>query len=250
LHRAINLRPGYWVYSHDLALLYFSDRQYNAAAVHWRRVTECAPLYDGGYANLGIANFYLENTVAAQANFERAIGLNPDTNENSYLNLGTLHFDEARFADAATMFEKALELNDAFYITWGNLGFSFAFSLQPERAEAAFTRAVELGEIELKSRPDDPELLSDLAGYHSSLDNHDESRHCLEKAISLDPTDPLILAAIGETYEGLGDREAALKWIEQAFNAGGIQPARFDNRPTLRSLIADPRYQALKTGAN
>ncbi len=249
LHRAINLRAGYWPYHHDLALLYYSRGKYDAAANHWRRVTQCAPLYDGGYANLGMANHYLENTEAAQANFERAIELNPDTNENSYLNLGTLYFEDARFGDAAANFLKALELNDGFYVTWGNLGFSLAFSLQPERATGAFMRAVELGEIELKSRPDDPELLCDLAGYHASLENHDRSRDCLEKAISLGPTDPLVLAAIGETYEGLGDRDQALEWIERAFSAGA-RPAPFDNRPTLRGLIADPRYQALKTGAN
>ena len=37
--------------------------------------------------------------------------------------------------------------------------------------------------------------------------------------------------------------------IEHAFNAGA-QPARFDNRPGLGRLMADPRYQALKTGTN
>ncbi len=249
LHRAINLRPGYWVYHNDLALLYYSRGKYDAAANHWRRVTECAPLYDGGYANLGMANFYLDNTEAAYANFERASELNPDTNSNSYLNLGTLYFEHARFADAAAMFEKALELNDAFYVTWGNLGFSLVYSLQPERAKEALRQAARLGEIELQNRPDDPELLCDLAGYHAELDNKDRSRDCLKKAIDLGPTDPLVLATIGETYEDLGDRDQALVWIEHAFNAG-MQPARFDNRPGLGRLMADPRYQALKTGAN
>ena len=249
LHRAINLRPGYWIYQNDLALLYYSRGKYDAAANHWRRVTECAPLFDGGYANLGIANFFLDNTEAAKANFERAFNLNPDSNSNSYLNLGTLYFDDARFADAATMFEKALELDDSTYYTWGNLGFSLVYSLQPELAEEALRQAVRLGEIELKDRPDDPELLCDLAGYHAELENMDQSRDFLTKAIDLGPTDPGVLATIGETYEDLGDRNRALEWIEHAFNAGA-QPARFDNRPGLGMLMADPRYQALKTGTN
>ncbi len=212
-------------------------------------MTECAPLYDGGYANLGIANFQLDDPKSALINFERAIELNPDSNENTYLNLGSLYFADARFADAAAMFEKALELNDTTYYTWGNLGFSLAYSFQPERAVGAFRHGVELGDIRLQSHPDDPELLSDLAGYHAALDNKKQSRECLRNAINLGPANPQVLATIGETFWDLGDRKQALKWIEHAFTAGA-KPARFDNRPTLRSLIADPGYQALKTGTN
>ena len=249
LQRAINLRPGYWIYHHDLASLYYSRGEYDSAANQWRRVTECAPLYDGGFANLGVANFQLDNMSLAKANLERAIELNPDTNANTYLTLGSLYFSDAQYADAAEMFEKALELNDSSYFTWGNLGFSLAYGLQPERAEQAFRRAVKLAEDALERVPDDAELLSDLAGYHAGLDNKSKSRDCLTKAIDLDPSDPRILATIGETYEDLGDRERALEWIAHAFAAGAL-PARFDNRPTLRSLISDPRYQALKAGTN
>lgn len=249
LHRAINLRPGYWVYHHDLADLYNSHGNYDAAAIHWRRVTECAPLYDGGYSNLGIAKFLLGDAASAQIYFERAIELNPDSNENSYLNLGSVYFDMARFADAAAMFEKAVELNDAAYYTWGNLGFSLVYSLQPDRAATAFRRGIDLAELELESRPDDSELLSDLAGYHAEIDNDDRSRAYLQKAIDLRPSDPAVLATIGETFEDLGDRDRALVWIGQAFSSG-VKSTRFDNRPTLNSLIADPGYQALKTGTN
>ncbi len=249
LHRAINLRPGYWVYHNDLANLHYSQGNYDAAAINWRRVTECAPLYDGGYANLGIIDFIFDKSKSAEAHFERAIDLNPESNENIYLNLGSLYFDDARFADAAVMFEKALEINDAAYYAWGNLGFSLADGLQPKKAKEALKRAVDLGEKELLHRPDDPELLSDLGGYHAELGNRNQGRDYLERAINLKPTNPQVLATIGETYEDLGDRDQALEWIEHAFNAGA-QPARFDNRPGLGRLMADPRYQALKTGTN
>lgn len=249
LHRAINLRPGYWVYHHELAAIYNSHGDYDAAAIHWRRVTECAPLYDGGYSNLGIAEFLLGDAVSSRVSFERAIELNPDSNENSYLNLGTVYFDEARFADAAAMFEKAVELNDSAYYTWGNLGFSLVYSLQPDRAAAAFRRGVDLAEGELKNRPDDPELLSDLAGYYAELDNDDRARAFLHRAIDLGPSDPAVLATIGETFEDLGDRDMALEWIARAFSSGAASN-RFDNRPTLNRLIADPRFQALKTGTD
>jgi tetratricopeptide (TPR) repeat protein len=249
LQRAINLRPCYWLYHNELADLYYNSGEYDSAANHWRRVTECAPRYDGGYANLGIANFRLDDIAMAKRNFERAIDLNPRSNANTYLNLGSLYFADARFADAASMFETALELDEGAYFIWGNLGFSLAYGLEPERARHAFTRAVELAEQELEDRPGDAELLSDLAGYHAALGHEERTRECLTRAIALDPTDPLVLATIAESYEDIGDRDRALEWVERAF-AAGATPSRFETRPTLRGLIADPRYRALTTGAN
>ena len=249
LQRAINLRPGYWIYEHDLASLYYARGEYDSAANHWRRVTECAPLFDGGYANLGIANFLLGRTTMAKRNFERAIELNPRSNVNTYLNLGSLYFADAQFADAASAFETALELDDDSYVTWGNLGFSLAYGMEPERAELALTRAVELAEGDLEKRADDVELLSDLAGYHAALEHEEKTREYLKRAIALGPADPEVLATIGESFEDIGERGEALVWIERAFDAGA-QPIRFETRPTLRGLINDPRYRALTTGAN
>ena len=57
-------------------------------------------------------------------------------------------------------------------------------------------------------------------------------------------TDPIILATIAEAYEDLGQREHALEWAGRAFRQG-IESSRFEERPSLRGLVADERYRLL-----
>jgi len=159
-------------------------------------------------------------------------------------NLGTLHFNAARFADAITVYEQALEIKDTDYQVWGNLAFAYSFGAEPEKARVPFEKAIELAEEERESQPEDIELLARLAGYYAMVDQPDTSRDLLERVITLEPTDPQVFAKIGETYEDLNDREAALEWIGRALE-GGISPRFFESRPMLRDLVADPRYRAL-----
>ena len=159
-------------------------------------------------------------------------------------NLGTLHFDAARFADAITAYERALVIDDSDYNVWGNLAFAYAFGAEPEKARTPFERAIELAEEQRAGDPENQEILSDLAGYYAMVEQPETSRQLLEQVISLGPDDPQIFGKIGEIYEDVGDRESALEWIGRAIE-GGIPPRFFESRPMLRELIADPRYREL-----
>jgi hypothetical protein len=55
---------------------------------------------------------------------------------------------------------------------------------------------------------------------------------------------PAAAPILGETYEDLGDREHALRWVEVALR-GAVPPSRFENRPSLRTLVHDERYRQL-----
>jgi len=181
--------------------------------------------------------------------FERSVEVKPDGNYFAFGNLGTLHFNAARFADAIDAYEKALSIRDTDYLYWGNLAFAYAFGAEPEKARAPFERAIELAEEKRADEPENVELLSRLAGYYAMVDQPETSRSLLEKVIDLQPDDPQVFSKIGETYEDLDDRDAALRWIGRAIE-GGIPPNLFESRPMLRDLVADPRYQELISRTN
>ena len=84
----------------------FIQGDYEAAAIEFRNVVEYAPSSYFGYNNL--ANVYdkLGLREDAFAALERSIELEPENNPYAFVNLGKLHFDDARFADAAELFEK------------------------------------------------------------------------------------------------------------------------------------------------
>jgi hypothetical protein len=63
-------------------------------------------------------------------------------------------------------------------------------------------------------------------------------------AIACNPEDPSVLATIGETFEVLGDRQLALTWLGKALGAG-MEASELEERPALRSLVADDDFLAL-----
>jgi len=242
--RSINLRPGYWYGPDSLGRLYIGAGRFDAAANAFRRVIGCAPLNKIGYNILGVIQFLQDDLDASRATFERSIEVDPTDNYFAFANLGTLHFNAARFADAIGVYEQALAISDSDYEVWGNLAFAYAFGAEPEKARKPFEHAIELAEGKRVADRENVELLANLAGYYAMVEELGTSRDLLDRVMELGPTDPQVYAKIGETYEDLKDREAALEWIARALD-GGIPPRFFESRPMLRDLVADPRYRTL-----
>lgn len=245
LKRAIYLRDGYWVTHHWLAMLHLGAGDFEAAALEFKEVKECAPGFPAGYNNLGLVYHRLGRIDAAREVFEESLRVEPDDNYTALVNLGTVYFETGRFDDAAGMFERALELDATNHVAWGNLAFSRASSGRgPDRAVDAFNRAIELAEEQRRRTPGDADLLCTLATYYAAVDRPDEASAAVEEAIATNPTDPQLIGDIAGALEDLGQRDRALEWVERAF-AAGIPPSRFENRPTLRELVADERYRSL-----
>ncbi len=243
-HRAINLRPGFWLTPDALGRMYFGQGRYDEAANSFRHVIECVPRSTVGYNVLGVIQFLQDDLEASRLTFERSVEVDSTDNYFALSNLGTLHFNAARFADAITVYERALVISDSEYEVWGNLAFAYAFGAEPEKARTPFERAIELAEEVRTNESASDELLADLAGFYAMVDQAETSRDLLVQVIALEPDDPQVHAKIGETFEDLKDREAALEWIGRAIE-GGIPPRLFESRPMLRDLVADPRYRIL-----
>ncbi len=241
--RAINLRPGYWFYHHQLAHLYLKTANYDAAANHWRFVTRFAPHVATGYVNLAIAYWYLGDEQAVERALQHSIELQPENNYEAYSNLGTLYFGQARYADAVSMFEKALAEDDSSYIVWGNLGFARTQGADPELAVEPLRRAIAIAQNELDARPDDLDLLTHLASYHAMLGEQEPTLAYIDRAIALDPADPDHEVTIGEAYLDIGRRDDAVRWVRRAMQ-GGMPEERLVTRPELRELIEDARAES------
>lgn len=243
-HRAMSLRPGYWPGTNRLAILYYAQGKYDAAANTWRHAIQEAPLCIQSYNNLGAILSWLGREEESRLVFERSIRVEPEDNYAAYSNLGTLFDKQDRYADAVEMFEKALAIEDGDHQVWGNYAYALVFSDQAARATEPFARAIELAEAASAETPDDAALLSRLAGYHVMIGNHDAGRALLSRIEGLHPRSPMVFAAIGETYEDLGERETALTWIRKALD-GGVLPDHFEHRPMLRDLVADERFRRM-----
>ncbi len=240
--RSIFFRPGYWPSHDSLAKLYMESLNYEAAAVEYRQVVACAPRLTWGYENLGVILTYLDLHDQARENFERAIEIEPSP--VALANLGTLYFDDQRFADAAEMYELALDQDNTQYLIWGSLGHAYRFGPAPDKADPCYRRAIKLGEELLEDTPDNLWLLADLASYNAMLGEHQRGLELLQRAVDGTPQEPQIVAQVAENFEDLGERDRALVWVARALDAG-VSPSHFEGLPSLRELVGDVRYRQL-----
>ncbi len=246
--RAIYLRPGYWP-SHDrLARLYVKRGDYDLAVTQFRHAIECAPLNYKSYNNLGYVLHRLERPEESREMFERSLAIRPEGNSRALNNLGVLYFDDARFADAAAIYRRLTDDSPEDHLAWANLAYSLQSGGDSEGAEPCFRRALELAEERRAESPDDLQLLCRLANYHAFAGDRQEGLAILQQVVDADPKDPKIIGDVAGALEDLGDRERALEWVERAF-AAGAPPSRFEKRPLLRDLVADPRYRELRLEA-
>ncbi len=236
----VELRAEYWGAHDALGVLLASQGRYEEAAQQFGLVTSLAPGNAVGYRNLGAMYYYMDRWDEAAEMFERALEIAPSY--SVYSNLATLRFAQARYADAAEMYRAALEIDDSDYRVWGNLAASYLWIPGGEdQATDAYREAARRAEQERARAPRDAQLVALLAGYYAQLDEPGRATALLDDALELAPGDVEVMFQAGHTHEVLGNREEALRWIEQALDHG-YPRTQVENTPALRGLCSDERY--------
>jgi predicted O-linked N-acetylglucosamine transferase (SPINDLY family) len=212
-----------------------------------RRSLEVRDAQPAAHANLGNAEFSLNNFQQALSSYERAISLQPanppafNGRANALLALG-------RVEEALRSFERALELDPNFAEAAGNRGVALLKLNRVEEALASLDRSLVL-------RPADARVLTARAIAHEHLGLHEEALadadralgvapdfadawHCritalialwklpdaladIERRMTAAPQDPKLLVLRSRAQAKLGRSEAALKDLEAALK---LQP--------------------------
>jgi tetratricopeptide (TPR) repeat protein len=109
---------------------------------------------------------------------------------------------------------------------------------------AAYQKAIQLAEAQLKVNPIDSDVLSSLALYYARTHDSAQARKYLEKALKQKPDDVDILRIASLVNLERGDREEAIFWLQKAVAAGYAREQLLAN-PELSSLHSDPRFDRL-----
>jgi serine/threonine-protein kinase len=142
-------------------------------------------------------------------------------------------------------FEKAVELGANNSLYWGNLGDAYRWA-PGRRAESgnAYHRAITLLRETIAKQPADHDLRSRLATY---LVKSDQVKGALEAIADLERQPKLsstVLMRLTVVHELAGNRERALRLLDQALKAG-FTLSNVANEPELTALRADARYHRL-----
>jgi tetratricopeptide (TPR) repeat protein len=192
--------------------------------------------------------FYLMRSQDTHMDFDLDLALeHSDKNPVFYAqyatsNLGTAYFRDGRYADAARAFERACELTPSDYRVWRNLGAALYWAPgERDKATAAFSRAVALGEEARTVNPRQPALLAQLADAYSMLGDRQSATAAAVAVERLGTSDPDAAFNVANAYEQLGERDQALRWLEQALATGYSRDA-VERSPSLAELRKDPRF--------
>ncbi|HET8542160.1 MAG TPA: protein kinase [Anaeromyxobacter sp.] len=237
--RAIELRPDSWSAYKDLGAFYNRHGRLEEALPLFQRVVELTPDNYAGYANLGGVLLRLGRRAEATRALERSLALRPTA--RAYSNLGSVHFYDRRYREAAELYRKAVELGGADARLWGSLGDAERWAGRADEARRAYRQALALAAKDLELRPRDAELRSRMAIHESALGDRARAMAHVEEARRLAPEDGLVLFRSALVYEEAGRREQALAAVRGAI-AAGYSTVEIAGAPPLEALRRDPRY--------
>jgi serine/threonine-protein kinase len=241
--RAAAMRPDYWDGYNSLGLFYDRQQRYSESVAQLQKAIELTPDNSQAYFNLGAIYLDMGDKYLADAEtaLKKSLSLNPSY--PAYANLGVLYFSEKRYAEAAAMTEKALQLNGEDYRVWENLGADYEWQGQKDKAAAAYDRELEILEKETKLQSQDSQAQSALGNLYARKHLRDKAILRIRAALALAPTDSHVLVNVAEAYEMLGDRRQALSYIEQALKNGyPLDDLKQDME--AQGLLSDPDFKS------
>jgi TolB-like protein/Tfp pilus assembly protein PilF len=187
------------------------------------------------FANDTLAN--IGQTEREVAVMKRAVELDPlSLIINS--NLGWAYIHAGRLDDAVAQFRKTVEMDGSFY--YARYGLALALELKgaiPE-AIAEYQKTVSITE--------DSVPLGMLGRLYAAQGRKDEAQKILQQLRQIREQHYIPAYSLALVYLGLGDRNEALKWLEEGYrerDGFNIGPIRVD--PLLTPLHGDPRFEAV-----
>jgi serine/threonine protein kinase/tetratricopeptide (TPR) repeat protein len=238
--RAIALRPDFWDGYNSLGFFYYRQQRYKEAIEQFQRVIQLTPDNGTAHSNLGGQYQNIGDYQKAEEEFKKSIALAPTY--MAYANLGSLYETQARHAESAQMTEQALKMNANDFRLWGNLALAYEWLNKNDLASVAMDKEVALLEVAAKNQSGDANLQSALAVLYAAKQQKSKALQTIENALALAPGDSQTLIDAGETYERLGEREKALKFVRMGLNKG-YAIEQLKNNPALQGLLRDTNFR-------
>jgi serine/threonine protein kinase/Tfp pilus assembly protein PilF len=205
---------------------------------------ELGPELAEAHVSRGLAVSRRKEYHEARMEFETALRLDPKLFEAYYF-YARVCFAAGDLREAARLYEQASQVRpDDYQVPILVASVYWALDKKAE-AEASRLRGLKLAEKHLQLNPDDSRAL--YLGAGALLKTGDRQR-CLEwvnRALALDPQEPLTLYNVACTYSLLGQGEQAIDCLEQAVRYGYRHRQWLEHDSDLDNLRQHPRFQVL-----
>jgi len=231
-------------YSYLYMYLQSSDENREEADAASLRALELDPLLAQAYASRGLALSLSCRFEEAEAAFDKAIERDPQLFEARYF--------YARTSFAQGKLEKAIQLFDEAHWTRPEdfqspllTGQIYDALELPERAAEVRRRGIAIAEQHLHLNPTDTRALYMVANGLVALGETEQGLERLQRALSLDSHDAMLLYNAGCIYALAHRTDEALDCLERSVEAGVTQKEWYENDSNLNSVRAHPRFKKL-----
>ena len=174
------------------------------------RATRLDPKLVLAHTNLIILYGRMGNVPKAEEHYRAVLALNPDQFPKAHYDYGVLLMQHSRDPEAVEAFRRAIHANPAYAEAHNNLGVLLQRQGEISEALEEFKKALE-------SRPDYRQARFNLGRILVNQGNYQGAIEEFEKTLSpADEKTPSYLYALGATYGRAGDRQKALRYLQQA----------------------------------
>ncbi|MCM3871377.1 MAG: tetratricopeptide repeat protein [Pyrinomonadaceae bacterium] len=215
---------------------FFYEWDWQGAEREHRRALEINPNLPAAHVAYGNLLSGLGRHEEALAEMDRAHRLDPLSALGGALH-GMALYLARRYPEAGEHLRRELEINPNFWLTWIQLGKSYEQMGRYEDALEAFRRADGSG---------GPAETQSFIGYtYATSGRKREAEQVLRELAARGERSYLAPYNMAVVYQGLGDKDGALRWLERAYDERDPHMVFLGVEPAWDSLRAEPRFADL-----
>jgi serine/threonine protein kinase/tetratricopeptide (TPR) repeat protein len=209
-----------------------------------RKALELDPGLAEAHVSRGLAVSLKKEYAEAEREFDAAIRLDPNLFEARYF-FGRAFMAQGKLDEAARLYEQACQLRPDDYQAATHLGSIYAGLGRKADGQAACQRCAEVLVKHVELHPDDARALYLGAVVWCQLGEAARGLEWAERALAMDPEEPMTLYNVACFYSLQGKTGQALDCLENALKHGFAHKEWIEHDSDLAPLRDQPRYQAL-----
>ncbi len=240
--KVMAIRPNSVSLYTDMGLALYGASRFAEALEAFERAIALSPSSSVSLTRAGAAAQAMGEDARALTYYERANAIQPRA--ETFSSMGTIHYSQGEYANAAAAYEGALLIRPLGAITHRNLGDAYSRLGRKADALRAYRQAVALTEAEVSVSPGDARAIARLAVYQAKAGNDAAARKNLAVAEKVAPADEQVQLRAGVVHALAGRHQQALDAIERAI-AGGVTARAIATEEDFVKLRPMPRFAAM-----
>ncbi len=177
------------------------------------------PALSEAYIALGFSYFCKKSIPEAIIAIKKALELD-SSNFITYWILGRIYHQTKQTSKAVKMYEKAIELNPDFHTAYTHLRMLYVQLGEKEKLDGLIKKLYEIFPLYLKDNPNDGRTRTYYAKVLINMGKLEEAKEEEERALKLNPDDPLMVYNAACFYSLIGEKTLAINYLKDAIRLG------------------------------